>query len=193
MAAVQPRTPTHVTYAELQAAFDHFNAMLFDLRLPYCLITLQREKRTFGYFSNERFAMAGGTKVTDEIAMNPSYFVTRSIKETLSTLVHEMVHQWQHHFGESGRRGYHNKQWADKMEQLGLMPTSTGAPGGRKVGDMVSHYIIEAGRFDKAATKLLTKKFRLSWVDRFPPDKPHKSASSALSNAARHGERSEGA
>lgn len=37
----------------------------------------------------------------------------------LSTLVQEMVHLWQHHFGKPGRRRYLNKQWADKMDSLG--------------------------------------------------------------------------
>lgn len=41
--------PTVKTYAELQLAYDTFNARLFDGQLPECLITLQREKRTYGY------------------------------------------------------------------------------------------------------------------------------------------------
>jgi len=45
-----PPTPTHETYTELQLVFDTFNQRLFDGVLPPCLLTLQREKRTFGYF-----------------------------------------------------------------------------------------------------------------------------------------------
>jgi len=37
-----------------------------------------------------------------------------------------MVHQWQQHHGKPGRRGYHNKQWAAKMNSVGLVPTHTG-------------------------------------------------------------------
>ena len=48
--------PTQETYNELQMAYDHFNERLFGGQLPSCLITLQREKRTFGYFSAARFA-----------------------------------------------------------------------------------------------------------------------------------------
>src|SRR5262245_14971271 len=36
--------------------------------------------------------------------------------QILSTLVHEMVHGEQHHYGKPSRGGYHNKQWADWME-----------------------------------------------------------------------------
>ena len=48
--------PTRETYSELQQAYEHFNQRLFDDALPHCLITLQREKRTCGYFSAARFA-----------------------------------------------------------------------------------------------------------------------------------------
>lgn len=65
--------PTETTYDELQIAYDYFNENLFDSQLPDCLITLQREKKTYGYFSPERFVSLNGDK-TDEIAMNPAYF-----------------------------------------------------------------------------------------------------------------------
>ncbi|MDP2699889.1 SprT-like domain-containing protein [Thalassospira sp.] len=165
-------TPTVETYAELQAAFDHFNRAIFDHRLPPCLITLQRYKRSYGYYSHERFVCGETGELTDEIAMNPAYFVARSIRDTLSTLVHEMAHQWQWHFGKPGRRGYHNHEWANFMEQIGLMPSNTGQPGGRRVGEQMTHFIIDNGLFDLACADLLTTEYTLSWFDRFPPIEP---------------------
>ncbi len=94
--------PTPETYDELQRAYDFFNEKLFSNELPPCLITLQREKRTYGYCSFKRFVGRESGYTVDEIAMNPVYFSIRTIKATLSTLVHEMVHQWQFHFGEPG-------------------------------------------------------------------------------------------
>mgnify|MGYP002712981825 CR=1 FL=1 len=164
--------PTTEVYSELQEAFEHFNAALFDGALPPCLITLQRERRTFGYFSRNRFIQRASREQVDEIAMNPSYFGIRSIAETLSTLVHEMVHQWQFHHGQPGRRGYHNKEWAARMEAVGLMPSDTGEPGGKRVGERMTHYVIEGGAFDLACAELLTREFSLSWLDRFPPERP---------------------
>lgn len=161
------QAPTHETYGELQMAYDHFNERLFDGKLPSCLITLQREKRTFGYFSAARFASVEGT-TTDEIAMNPTYFAAVPIIETLQTQVHEMTHLWQHHFGKPGRGRYHNEEWARKMESIGLMPSSTGQPGGARTGDCMADYAIEGGRFLAACQELLTAKFKLSWYDRFP-------------------------
>ena len=160
-------SPTLQNYEELQRAFDHFNSELFDGQLPSCLITLQREKRSFGYFSHKRFAnLMGGT--TDEIAMNPCYFGVVPLVETMQTMVHEMVHLWQAHFGDVGRTRYHNRQWADKMESIGLMPSSTGRPGGKRTGDRVADYALEGGRFLQSCERLITADFRLSWFDRFP-------------------------
>ena len=160
-------TPTAQNYAELQAAYDHFNLVLFAGALPACLITLQREKRTCGYFSSQRFADLDG-QTTDEIALNPAYFAVVPLVETMQTLVHEMVHLWQAHLGEPGRGRYHNGQWADKMEALGLMPSSTGKPGGQRTGDRMADYAIEGGQFLKACAELITRDFRLSWYDRYP-------------------------
>lgn len=163
--------PTPAAYAELQQAYDHFNATLFAGELPDCLITLQREKRTMGYFSSARFVHRGGQQ-TDELAMNPSYFGILPVRETLSTLAHEMAHAWQYHFGKPGRRGYHNLEWAAKMDELGLTPSATGKPGGKRVGERMSHYIVDGGAFDVAYADLMTRAFRLSWLDRFPPVDP---------------------
>jgi len=160
--------PTPQTYAELQLAYDHFNKALFDGALPGCLITLQREKRTCGYYSQARFANLDG-ELSDEIALNPAFFAVVPLVETMQTLVHEMVHQWQAHFGKPGRGRYHNDEWADKMEAVGLMPSSTGHPGGKRTGDHMADYAMKDGRFLKACQSLVTNEaFRLSWYDRFP-------------------------
>ena len=162
--------PTAETYSELQLAYDTFNRTLFDGVLPDCLITLQREKATCGYFSRARFSNRAGDE-SDEIALNPSYFGVVPLVEVMQTLVHEMCHAWQAHHGKPGRSRYHNEEWAAKMEQIGLMPSDTGQPGGRRTGDKMSDYPVTGGRFLAACEALLTQDFRISWYDRFPsPD-----------------------
>lgn len=161
--------PTPQAYDELQRAYDHFNTRLFAGTLPGCLITLQREKRTCGYFSKARFANLDG-QLTDEIALNPAYFAVVPLVETMQTLVHEMVHQWQALHGKPGRGRYHNDEWADKMELIGLMPSSTGKPGGKRTGDHMADYAIEGGRFLQACEVLVTESFQISWYDRFPAE-----------------------
>lgn len=100
--------------------------------------------------------------------MNPEYFATGSIEEIMQTLVHEMVHLWQAHYGDQGRRGYHNKEWGAKMEEIGLMPSDTGKPGGKKTGEQMADYVIEGGLFKTKCDQLLTKNFKITWMDRFP-------------------------
>ena len=53
-------------------AYDFFNARLFGGRLPRCLITMQRQKKAYGYFAGGRFGTVDGAEVTDEIALNPA-------------------------------------------------------------------------------------------------------------------------
>lgn len=166
--------PTTQAYAELQQAFEHYNVELFDGQIPRCLITMQREKRTYGYYSTKRFVHRDDHTTIDEIAINPAYFGIVPLLEILQTLVHEMAHAWQQHFGNPGRRGYHNKEWADKMEGIGLMPSSTGKPGGSRTGEKMADYAIEGGLFMQATDKLLAAGFQVSWIDRFPPRVPHK-------------------
>lgn len=164
--------PTATTYSELRLAYEHFNTTLFDGQLPDCLLTLQREKRTYGYFSAARFANRAG-ETTDEIAMNPEYFAVVPLIEILQTLVHEMCHLWQAHFGTPGRGRYHNHEWADKMESIGLMPSHTGEPGGRRVGDRMADYVIPGGRFSAEVSRLLVNHdFAVTWYDRFTPAAP---------------------
>lgn len=161
--------PTPTTYGELRLAYDTFNARLFDGELPACLLTLQREKRTYGYFSSARFGNRAG-QTTDEIALNPEYFAIVPVIETLQTIAHEMTHLWQAHFGKPGRGRYHNAEWADKMQGIGLMSSSTGRPGGRRVGDHMADYPIDGGPFASVVAELIeTKGFGISWYDRLAP------------------------
>jgi len=162
------RNPTIDAYSEINQAFDHFNKMLFEGELPKCLITMQRDKRCYGFLSKGQFVNKDGASI-DELALNPSYFGVRSIADTLSELVHTMCHLWQAHFGNPSRAGYHNGEWADKMKEVGLMASDTGLPNGKRVGQRMSHYIISNGPFEVACSGLLSNEFALSWYDRFPP------------------------
>ena len=79
------QSPT-LTYAdELQRAYDHFNATLFEDRLPGAVITYTNRKKVYGHFGGKRWE-AGEDHTADEIAMNPSHFRSRPVGEVLSTL-----------------------------------------------------------------------------------------------------------
>lgn len=164
-------TPTHSFYQYLEAAYDHFNRALFEGELPICLLTVQREKNVMGYFSKNRWTDSDG-KVVHELAVNPAYFTRHNLIEILQTIVHEQAHNWQHSFGKPSRSGYHNKEWAKKMESIGLMPSDTGSPGGRRTGQKMSDYPITGGAFERAAKSFIRESKGLPWVDRYASLKP---------------------
>ena len=159
-------TNTSITrheYNALDEAYEFFNTRLFDGQLPACLITLNRHPRARGFFCADRFEHREQDQKTAEIALNPDTFQDRTDREILSTLVHEQVHLWQHYFGKASRSGYHNKQWADKMEEIGLMPSSTGESGGARIGQHMTHYVLPGNRFAVAAQELIAQGFKLNW------------------------------
>lgn len=157
--------PTSQTYSALNQAYDFFNRELFSGQLPPCLITMQRKAKAYGYFAGGRFGSRDGGAITDEIALNPSHFKSRSDEQSLSTLAHEMAHLWQHHFGKPSRSGYHNKEWAAKMHEIGLHPSDTGAAGGKETGQSVSHYILDGGAYATAYKALAATGFSALYVE----------------------------
>jgi hypothetical protein len=161
-AANRPVAITPVEYGGLQEAYDHFAHELFESGLVDVFITYQRHAHMRGYFSADRFSGREIAFGKHELALNPDTFIGRSDEEICSTLVHEQCHVWQHTFGKPSKRGYHNKEWAAKMESLGLQPSSTGAVGGKRTGQRVSHYIIPDGPFTKAFAKLATTGWKLN-------------------------------
>ncbi|APX10087.1 SprT-like domain-containing protein [Vibrio harveyi] len=162
--------PTAQTYEPLQRAFDYINEKLFDNQLPPVLITLQRQPNTMGYMSKNRFVNSKG-EMTHELALNPDYFSLYPIEEVIQTIGHEATHLWQmtDPNANPSRNGYHNKEWAAKMESIGLMPSSTGKEGGAKTGQKVADYIIKGGRFEQLCKELIDDNFTIEWYDRFPP------------------------
>lgn len=164
--------PTEDLYLALQRAWDHFNDALFGGQLSPVLITLTRKGQFYGYYHENQFVEARGERKVHEISLNSAYFGISSPMCVLSTLVHEMVHQWQHDFGKVGKSTVHNREWADKMLAVGLCPSETGLPGGRMTGRRMDHYIIDGGPFHRACEALLASEFALRWIDRFPAAPP---------------------
>lgn len=160
-AAGEAITPAH--YRAFQQAYDFFNRELFGGTLPHVLVTLQRHANTRGYFAAERFQGRDEEVTAHELAMNPDTFNGRTDREICSTLAHEMCHVWQQTHGTPPRKSYHDKQWAAKMKEIGLQPTSTGEPGGKETGQKVTHYIIKGGAYDRAFDALEAKGFALAW------------------------------
>ncbi|HYH64235.1 MAG TPA: SprT-like domain-containing protein [Urbifossiella sp.] len=158
MAATATRKPKYVKptieqFRKYQAAYDYFNAKLFGGTLRPCLLVFRDGKKkknaiVLGHFAWDRWTNAAG-ETCHEISLNPET-LTRPIAETFGTLVHEMVHQWQQDHGDPPRSGYHDREWARKMVEVGLVPSDTGAPGGKQTGQRMTHYVDPDGAFLKA-------------------------------------------
>lgn len=170
-----PATPTAETYGALETAYNFFNERLFDGRLMPCLFVLQRGKSNRrGHFHAEIWQNAETPIHTaDEMSINPNTMQSRTLTDILSTLVHEMCHLEQHHFGEPSRNGYHNKEWGAMMDAVGLTPSNTGEPGGKRTGQQMTHFIEPGGAFEIACRELLEGGFLIPWlsVDTTPEPK----------------------
>lgn len=61
--------------------------------------------------------------------------------------------------------GGHDKVWADKMFSLGLIPSSTGLPGGKKMAKNMSHYPNKEGLFSEKTFELIKEGFNIPLFD----------------------------
>lgn len=161
-------SPTELTADDHQRAYRHFNTTLFDGRLPPCLITLS-EGRYRGYFKPNCFRHARDQDRVDEISMNPATYT--NLETYLSTLVHEMCHLEQEHFGRPGKPPYHNAEWASLMKRVGLQPHSVEKKfEHRETGRRVSHTIVTGGPFEAACRDFLQTGYHLTYLyDPAPP------------------------
>jgi predicted SprT family Zn-dependent metalloprotease len=156
---------TGTQFAAYEGMFKFLNRRLFSGKLPPVLLNFSRLAKTYGFFAPSRW-QKGATKsaeVRHEISLNPAWLRSRPAIEVASTLAHEMAHLWQQENGKPSRRGYHNAEWAATMDQIGLVPSSTGQPGGKRVGQRVSHYIAPGGPF-AVAFREMPRKFLLPWT-----------------------------
>jgi len=155
---------TKQQYQILDEAYAFFNSKLFDNQLPEVLIILNRKSpKTFGHFHAEQYITrqeASSKKknkmLISELSLNPDKFLDHPEIEIMQTLGHEMVHAWQRHCTDKQPRGgYHDKIWGRKMEEIGLMPSHTGKPDGKKTGQQMMDYIIAGGKFEKIAKRFM--------------------------------------
>ena len=159
--------PTALSAWDHQRAFEHFNAALFEGRVPPCVLTLSKNKKYKGYFLHGTFLHRGAGRRLDEISLNPQTY--EGLTTYLSTLVHEMVHALQQAIGSPGRRGFHNSEWSKMMVQCGLQPLSLEQGRQNGTGRRVTHAIIEGGPFDLACQALLNTGFGFQVVHIDPP------------------------
>jgi SprT-like family len=155
-------SPTRARDEAFEKAHAFLNKELFGGKLPNDItFNFQNKANSRGHFAPDHWGSRTDDTTSHEINLNPAAFTGRTDRDILSTLGHEMCHQYQHLYGTPGKRGYHNEGWAEIAKYIGLQPSSTGMVGGNETGSKMSHYIVDGGPFDLAYRKLAATGFKL--------------------------------
>jgi len=105
----------------------------FKLELPPIAIAIRKMSRRscYGYFQHAHNELG----LQDEIAIDERHVLASCIAndwtELLDTLLHETLHAWQQEHGIPGKGNYHNKEFREKAQQLGLIIDASGRSLGR--------------------------------------------------------------
>jgi predicted SprT family Zn-dependent metalloprotease len=141
-------------YSCLERIGNHFNQHLFEGGLPPTLFTLSGDMKMLGHFRYANWTVGQEDEVS-EIILNPDLFAYRSWIQLFKTIVHQQSHLYQCKKGDASRPTYHNKEWARLMKDRGLMPSSTGLPGGLEIGQKMGEYIDYEGSFLRHSVDLI--------------------------------------
>lgn len=113
----EPARPGDVAIiAQLTDAHRQLNATWFDGTLNAIPLRLSGKMATrLGHFD------PGTRHMPPEIVMSRGHIVKHGWREALHTLLHEMVHQWQH---ETGRAVDHGPEFRAKAKEVGITPAA---------------------------------------------------------------------
>ena len=103
--------------------FDLLNAEFFESALSRPTITIQSTPKAYGHFSLREDTWVSKLGATHEINIGAGT-LSRPIEEVAATLLHEMVHYYNHVNGiQDCSRGntYHNRKFRDAAEAHGLI------------------------------------------------------------------------
>lgn len=110
----------------LEKLYDKLNTDFFDGALTRPVITIQSTARAYGHYSLAPIWDVGGREVRHEINIAAGT-LSRPIENVVSTLLHEMVHQYNNEIlnvQDCSRGGtYHNKLFRSAAEDHGLVVT----------------------------------------------------------------------
>jgi hypothetical protein len=163
-ASSETHSPTKITYDTFDALHDFLNKRLFEGQLPKTMIVLEERAGSCGHFRKDGYERRNGENRVALISLNPALFKGQTDKEIAQTLLHEICHQWQFECGTPTRASYHNQQWATKMMEVGLHPSSTGKAGGKTTGQKMSDYVIRGGPFDVVIDEWIASGGRIDYV-----------------------------
>lgn len=144
--------PPRRASAVFEADFRYFNQHLFESTLPPMTVTFSGNPRLRGFFCPASW-YGWDQEEIGELSMNPAVLALGA-GDSLSVLVHKMCHYWQFGYGTPSLTRYHNREWADKMIEIGLQPAACSTALVLLPGQQVGHSIIAGGRFEQALAAL---------------------------------------
>lgn len=101
---------------QLTEAHRQLNAQWFDGTLKSIPLRLSGKMATrLGHYD------PGSRHLAPEIVMSRTHIARHGWREAMHTLLHEMVHQWQH---ETGRPVDHGPEFRNKAREVGITPAA---------------------------------------------------------------------
>ena len=111
-----PRPGDAALITQLTEAHRQLNAQWFDGTLKSIPLRLSGKMATrLGHYD------PGSRHLPPEIVMSRSHIHKHGWREAMHTLLHEMVHQWQH---ETGRPVDHGPEFRNKARDVGITPAA---------------------------------------------------------------------
>lgn len=101
----------------------------FNLGVPTPVLAVERLRRdTLGQYTLGRSAI--GTRTT--VTMNERWIAARPFRDTLITLLHELVHAWDEWSNGRGsaKGGGHGRPWRDRITAIGVVTGPRGSTAG---------------------------------------------------------------
>ncbi len=128
-----PARRSQQLYNELYRAFDMFNEIFAENKLPNVVITIQESGRrnAYGWFGNGFWSDRLAGEAVPEINLSAEY-LSRGPKGLLETLLHEMAHLWNatvENVRDCSGGQYHNKHFRRAAERFGLSVERDGKRG----------------------------------------------------------------
>ena len=149
---VEVKTSTEL-YTKIQLVIDELDKAFFSgkgkQKIPDVVFAINNQCRscvTAFVSPDALYDKSKGIKL-QYLAINPKY-LDRKIGDILGTICHELCHVYENAFIHIPRGGYHDKNWAELMEECGLKPDYL-----NKSKTAVNHKIIKGGVFEDFVNK----------------------------------------
>jgi hypothetical protein len=167
---------TQATMDLCQSVYDHFNQRLHGGLLHGAQFSFQPLRKSLSKFKAAQ-VIDDQDQFHDQIILCSNQLMSVDPLKILAAIDDAMISQGQYINGKTGRDNYRNRERAEMAKEIGLYPSSTGAEGGKEIGDCISYYIIEGSSFQQAAQELLAGGFKMAWEEIKPKPKGNESKS----------------